>query len=49
MLKDKLVSTLGQLLIGNVELQQQVDDLQAKLDEAMAKVPKEKPKGQAKK
>ena len=40
MLENKIKTTLGELLFGNLALQQKVEELQAQLDVANAKVEK---------
>ena len=44
MLEDKIKGTLGELVLGNLALQQKVEELQAQLDVANAKLEKMEPK-----
>ena len=43
MLEDKIKTTLGELLFGNLALQQKTEELQAQLDVANAKLAKVEP------
>ena len=43
MLEDKIKTTLGELLFGNLALQQKTEELQAQLDVANAKLAKTEP------
>ena len=43
MLEDKIKTTLGELLFGNLALQQKTEELQAQLDVANAKLAKIEP------
>ena len=43
MLEDKIKATMGELLLGNLALQQKNEELQAQLDVANAKLAKTEP------